>query len=101
MTEMSSSGISQYDKEFLSAAVFMGMLVGGLLGGFVSDRKGRKPCLAVSLLINAIAGLASSFAPDVNALVVVVVIVIIFIVVVIIVVIIVIIIIPTRLHYEL
>jgi len=57
-------------KEFLSAAVFMGMLVGGVICGILSDKIGRKPCLVFSLLLNAIAGLASAMAPTVPVLIV-------------------------------
>jgi MFS family permease len=52
------------EREFLSAAVFIGMLFGGLLCGIMSDRIGRKPSLQYSLLLNAIAGLASAAAPS-------------------------------------
>jgi MFS transporter, putative metabolite:H+ symporter len=46
------------------------MLFGGLLCGLLSDRIGRKPCLQYSLLLNAIAGVASAGAPDINWLIV-------------------------------
>jgi MFS family permease len=62
-------GISTQEKEFLSAAVFIGMLVGGLLCGVLSDRIGRKPCLQYSLFINAVASLASAFAPSIPLLI--------------------------------
>lgn len=58
------------EKEFLSAAVFMGMLVGGLICGIWSDKIGRKPCLIISLALNALAGIASTFAPTVPVLIV-------------------------------
>lgn len=58
-----------YSSEFLSAAVFIGMLFGGLLCGLLSDRIGRKPCLQYSLLLNAAAGVASAAAPDINWLI--------------------------------
>lgn len=55
--------------EFLSAAVYFGMFFGGIFCGLLSDRFGRKPCLLYSLALNAIAGVASAFAPNVNLLI--------------------------------
>lgn len=70
MTEMQKTdNISTFDKEFLSAAVFMGMLFGGVLCGYLSDMFGRRVCLLASLLLNASAGLASALAPNVNILI--------------------------------
>lgn len=48
--------IGDYEKTVLTAAVFLGMLIGGLLAGVMSDRIGRKPCLMASLAINAVFG---------------------------------------------
>lgn len=67
MSEMDN--ISSYQKSFLSAAVFMGMLFGGVLCGYLSDIIGRRPCLLYSLGVNTIAGLASAAAPNVNVLI--------------------------------
>ena len=67
MAEMGD--ISATDKEFLSAAVFMGMLFGGFLCGYASDIVGRRPCLKYSLMLNTIAGFASAAAPDINTLI--------------------------------
>lgn len=61
--------ITTSQKEFLSAAVFLGMLFGGLLCGLLSDKIGRKPCLQYSLLINTIASIASAFAPSITWLI--------------------------------
>lgn len=63
--EMSTS-----DKELLSAAVFIGMLAGGLLCGIMADRVGRKPCLQFSLFLNTIAGAASAVAPNITWLII-------------------------------
>lgn len=41
--------ITTTDKEFLTASVFMGMLIGGLACGYASDIVGRRPCLLISL----------------------------------------------------
>lgn len=67
MSEMDS--ISSYQKEFLSAAVFMGMLFGGVTCGYLSDIVGRRPCLLYSLGVNTIAGLASAAAPNIDVLI--------------------------------
>jgi MFS family permease len=67
MSEMDS--ISTYKKEFLSAAVFMGMLFGGVACGYLSDIIGRRPCLLYSLGVNTIAGLASAAAPNIDVLI--------------------------------
>eukprot|EP00597_Dinobryon_sp_UTEXLB2267_P002683 CAMPEP_0170068912 /NCGR_PEP_ID=MMETSP0019_2-20121128/7749_1 /TAXON_ID=98059 /ORGANISM="Dinobryon sp., Strain UTEXLB2267" /LENGTH=481 /DNA_ID=CAMNT_0010276755 /DNA_START=106 /DNA_END=1551 /DNA_ORIENTATION=- len=70
MTEMQKSdNISTSDKEFLSAAVFLGMLFGGVTCGYLSDIFGRKYCLLVSLLLNATAGLASALSPNIDILI--------------------------------
>jgi MFS family permease len=66
---MNELNTSTEEKEFLSAAVFLGMLVGGLLCGILSDKLGRKPCLMISLSLNAIAGIASALAPSVEVLI--------------------------------
>lgn len=59
-----SHGITPADvawrKGFLAAAVFLGMLVGGLLCGLAADRVGRRPCLLVSLGVTSTFGLASA-----------------------------------------
>lgn len=61
--------ISTSYKEWLSSAVFIGMLVGGLLCGYLSDHIGRRPCLLGSLFINACAGLASAAVPNIPLLI--------------------------------
>jgi MFS family permease len=61
--------VSQLDDEFLSAAVFLGMLFGGLLAGVLSDVIGRKPVLLYSLGVNALMGLISAFVPNVDWLI--------------------------------
>lgn len=42
----------------------MGMLIGGVLGGWLSDVIGRKYSLIGSLALNASAGLLSAFSPS-------------------------------------
>jgi MFS family permease len=39
------------------------MLIGGLVGGYLSDLMGRRSTLSYSLALNATAGLLSAFAP--------------------------------------
>lgn len=53
----------KFQKSFLSAAVFAGMLVGGVLAGIGADAFGRKPMLMASLGINALFGVVSAFTP--------------------------------------
>jgi len=67
MTEIPD--ITTKDKEYLSAAVFLGMFFGGIVCGFLSDSIGRKPCLLYSLGLNAMAGYASSLTPNVSLLI--------------------------------
>jgi MFS family permease len=63
MTELGDE-ISRSQKELLTAAVFMGMLAGGLSIGYLADFIGRKRALIYSLLLNVIAGFASAAAPN-------------------------------------
>ena len=57
------------EKSFLSSAVFMGMLCGGLIWGSISDSIGRRKALLLALGINTIAGLLSAASPDINWLI--------------------------------
>lgn len=63
--------ISAIEQEFLTSAVFIGMLFGGILCGYFSDIVGRKPVLLLSLGVNSLAGILSAFAPSVTALIVI------------------------------
>lgn len=65
----SMDDLSSVDKELLSSAVFMGMLIGGIVGGYVADYLGRKRVLLYCLSINAVAGLISSLVPSVDSLI--------------------------------
>eukprot|EP00934_Nitzschia_sp_Nitz4_P005028 Nitzschia sp. Nitz4//scaffold30_size153850//72090//73736//NITZ4_002779-RA/size153850-processed-gene-0.42-mRNA-1//-1//CDS//3329547267//5018//frame0 len=53
----------------LAAAVFLGMLLGGLFVGTLGDWYGRKPILLLGLGCNVIAGVLSAMAPTVAVLV--------------------------------
>ncbi|KAL7536238.1 hypothetical protein ACHAWF_005409 [Thalassiosira exigua] len=55
--EMPAGGL---EAGFLAGSIFMGMLLGGTLLGFLSDHIGRRPSLLAGLLVNATAGLVSS-----------------------------------------
>ncbi|GAB3101367.1 MFS transporter [Cupriavidus yeoncheonensis] len=43
---------------------FVGMLIGAFMFGRLADRIGRRPVLMMAVVIDAICGVASSFAPD-------------------------------------
>ncbi|XP_045111770.1 synaptic vesicle glycoprotein 2B-like isoform X2 [Portunus trituberculatus] len=49
------------DKGWLSAIAFVGMMVGGYVWGCLGDIYGRRNVLMVSLVLNALSGLGSSF----------------------------------------
>ena len=61
--------ISSEAKGALTAAVFAGMLIGGLACGYFSDRLGRRPLLLLSLVVNGFAALASAAAPTTGLLI--------------------------------
>jgi putative MFS transporter len=43
---------------------FLGMLIGAFVFGRLADRIGRRPVLFVAIILDAICGVASAFAPD-------------------------------------
>ncbi|KAG0720764.1 Synaptic vesicle glycoprotein 2A [Chionoecetes opilio] len=49
------------DKGWLSAIPFVGMMLGGYVWGCLGDIYGRRNVLMVSLMVNAVSGLASAF----------------------------------------
>ncbi|RHY16005.1 hypothetical protein DYB36_005916 [Aphanomyces astaci] len=53
----------------LTAAVFAGMLVGGLVGGVMADAYGRRPIVLLNLGINAVSALLSALSPSLNWLI--------------------------------
>mgnify|MGYP005844232839 CR=1 FL=1 len=59
---------SEWRGGMLAAAVFLGMLLGGLIVGSLGDFKGRKKCLLFGLILNMTAGLLSACAPNVFVL---------------------------------
>lgn len=50
--------------EILTGSIYLGMLFGGVVGGWVSDVIGRRITLIISLAINATAGVLSALAPS-------------------------------------
>jgi VNT family MFS transporter (synaptic vesicle glycoprotein 2) len=56
----SKDGYTKSAKAVLSAAIFVGMLVGGLVFGAASDKWGRRRVLSIALGINAVFGLLSA-----------------------------------------
>ncbi|MDK4718152.1 MFS transporter [Rhizobium sp. CNPSo 3968] len=49
---------------------FLGMLVGAFVFGRLADRIGRRPVLFIAIILDAICGVASAFAPDLQWLLV-------------------------------
>ena len=60
---LESTAYTSQAKALLSAGIFIGMLVGGLVFGVAADRYGRRGTLVVSLSINAAFGLLSALTP--------------------------------------
>lgn len=65
----SMKDVTASQKEFLSAAVFAGMLLGTVLGGRLSDMYGRRPCLLAFLSFNTIGSFLSIASVNVSWLV--------------------------------
>jgi len=51
-------------KGWLSGILFIGMLIGGFVWGTLGDTLGRRKVLINAMLVNALAGIASSFAQE-------------------------------------
>ncbi|KAL7467715.1 hypothetical protein ACHAXS_007950 [Conticribra weissflogii] len=60
MESFARSSTSLEGAEYLAASIFLGMLLGGTILGFLSDQIGRRPALLTGLLLNATAGTLSS-----------------------------------------
>jgi len=67
-TNKDGSELSGADKSVLTGSIYMGMLVGGLVGGWLSDVVGRKRTLTCSLALNGVAGLVSAASPNLGCL---------------------------------
>lgn len=63
-TNKDGSELSGANKEVLTGSIYMGMLVGGVVGGWLSDVVGRKRTLIWSLALNGVAGLVSAASPN-------------------------------------
>ena len=61
LEDADDDAISMEGAEYLAASIFFGMLIGGTILGFLSDHIGRRPSILAGLMINATAGLFSSF----------------------------------------
>jgi VNT family MFS transporter (synaptic vesicle glycoprotein 2) len=57
-----ASSSSMEGADYLASSIFVGMLFGGIILGFVSDRIGRRPALLLGLLTNSVAGMCSSLS---------------------------------------
>ncbi|CAF98389.1 unnamed protein product [Tetraodon nigroviridis] len=55
--------LSSSDMGLLTASIFLGMMVGGYMWGYLADRRGRRNILVVSLTINGVFGGLASLAP--------------------------------------
>lgn len=55
--------LTSFDMGLLSASIFLGMMVGGYMWGYLADCRGRRSVLVVSLTVNGLFGALSSVAP--------------------------------------
>lgn len=55
--------LSSSDMGLLTASIFLGMMVGGYLWGYLADQRGRRKVLVVSLTVNGLFGGLASLAP--------------------------------------
>lgn len=56
--------LTSFDKGILTASIFLGMMVGGYLWGYLADQRGRCRVLGVSLAVNGTFGALASVAPS-------------------------------------
>ncbi|XP_029289366.1 synaptic vesicle glycoprotein 2B [Cottoperca gobio] len=55
--------LSSSDMGLLTASIFLGMMVGGYMWGYLADQRGRRRILVVSLTVNGVFGGLASVAP--------------------------------------
>ncbi|XP_024136534.1 synaptic vesicle glycoprotein 2B [Oryzias melastigma] len=55
--------LSSADMGLLTASIFLGMMVGGYVWGYLADQRGRRKVLVVSLTVNGVFGCLASFSP--------------------------------------
>ncbi|KAJ8417134.1 hypothetical protein AAFF_G00283610 [Aldrovandia affinis] len=51
------------DMGLLTASIFLGMMFGGYIWGYLADQRGRKKVLVISLTVNGVFGALASLAP--------------------------------------
>ncbi|XP_042609454.1 synaptic vesicle glycoprotein 2B isoform X1 [Cyprinus carpio] len=56
--------LTSADMGLLTASIFLGMMVGGYVWGYLADRRGRRSVLVVSLAVNGTFGAVASLAPS-------------------------------------
>eukprot|EP01001_Neometanema_parovale_P002841 NODE_1358_length_1768_cov_108.875988_g1289_i0.p1 GENE.NODE_1358_length_1768_cov_108.875988_g1289_i0~~NODE_1358_length_1768_cov_108.875988_g1289_i0.p1 ORF type:complete len:521 (+),score=55.46 NODE_1358_length_1768_cov_108.875988_g1289_i0:69-1565(+) len=61
--------LTKLQKSFLTSAAFGGMIVGGFIGGILSDLIGHKRTLCYALILNSLSGLACAASPNAIALI--------------------------------
>jgi MFS family permease len=61
-------GIGAQDLAFLSTATLLAIVVGGVLGGYLADKIGRRGVLAISVGIYSLGSILSAVAPDYTVL---------------------------------
>ncbi|XP_035859494.1 synaptic vesicle glycoprotein 2B [Sander lucioperca] len=55
--------LSSSDMGLLTASIFLGMMVGSYMWGYLADQRGRRRVLVVSLTVNGVFGALASVAP--------------------------------------
>ncbi|XP_041853710.1 synaptic vesicle glycoprotein 2C isoform X2 [Melanotaenia boesemani] len=55
--------LSSSNMGLLTASIFLGMMVGGYMWGYLADQRGRRQVLVVSLTVNGLFGGLASLAP--------------------------------------
>ncbi|KAK6290927.1 hypothetical protein J4Q44_G00386730 [Coregonus suidteri] len=55
--------LSSSDMGLLTANIFLGMMIGGYMWGYLADQRGRQKVLVISLTVNGVFGALASFAP--------------------------------------
>ncbi|XP_029452552.1 solute carrier family 22 member 2 [Rhinatrema bivittatum] len=64
VTEFNLVCADAWKLDLFQSCVNLGFFMGSLFMGYVADRFGRKPCLLVTILINAVFGILMAFAPN-------------------------------------
>lgn len=57
-------GISKLEEGVLAAVIFLGFLVGNIVGGYLGDQWGRRNTLLLSGIVFLVSATLSAFAPD-------------------------------------